>query len=433
MDPAVPTSPPARTRRRAVPLGVVASLIAVLVTGGVVLATRRDARDFRAARRALDEKRYADATGPIDRILRNHPRSAEGHFLRARLEFGTGNPERASGTLIRAADLGYDPVAVDRLRGFLLVLAGQYPAAEPLLVHAREATSGPDPELDEALARCYLQTYQLRAAEAMLRRWAEEAPDDPRPWLWMVDVDKRLDVGPTRVGSRYRQALLRDPNLDSARLGLAESLWATRRYDEAMKEYRTYIARHPSDPAGPFGAGRVALDQQKIDEAVAFFDKALALNPDHLGALKARAGIAMQRQQYAAALPLVERAARLDPLDTETLHRQGLALTRLGREDEAREVQEKANRLRDDLAELERLRHLVRREPRSNDVRARIVGWFLGHGQDEEGLRWARTILTTQPDHLPTNRLLADYYGRHDQPGLANYYRLQADQAARGR
>jgi hypothetical protein len=51
---------------------------------------------------------------------------------------------------------------------------------------------------------------------------------------------------------------------------------------------------------------------------------------------------------------------------------------------------------------------------------------MLEHGHDEEGLRWARMILRDHPGHPETNRLMAAYYERRGNPGLANFYRLQA-------
>ena len=51
----------------------------------------------------------------------------------------------------------------------------------------------------------------------------------------------------------YRAALERDPNLDKARLGLAEQLSKDRRFDEADQEYRTYLRRNPSGRRGAGG------------------------------------------------------------------------------------------------------------------------------------------------------------------------------------
>jgi hypothetical protein len=55
----------------------------------------------------------------------------------------------------------------------------------------------------------------------------------------------------------------------------------------------------------------------------------------------------------------------------------------------------------------------------------------MANGHEEEGLRWAELVVRERPDHAPTNRLLADYFDRRGQSGLANYYRLHASPSRR--
>src|SRR5206468_90013 len=94
----------------------------------------------------------------------------------------------------RAGALGYPPEAIGRLRGLVLARAGRPEAAEPLLRSAWEHARGPDPEVAEALARIYLETFRLDRAAAVLDRWAREVPADPRPCLWRTEVDTRTGV-----------------------------------------------------------------------------------------------------------------------------------------------------------------------------------------------------------------------------------------------
>jgi hypothetical protein len=48
------------------------------------------------------------------------------------------------------------------------------------------------------------------------------------------------------------------------------------------------------------------------------------------------------------------------------------------------------------------------------------------HAQDDEGARWAGRILGERPGDPDASRLLADYYDRRGEAGLANFHRLQA-------
>jgi tetratricopeptide (TPR) repeat protein len=421
-SPALLTRRP-RPWRRLVAVGLgVSILVGLAVAAWGELNVRRDAS---AVRLALAARRPDRAAEPLARWLRARPRSAEAHFLQARMHFAAGDLDAATRELDRAAELGHDPVAISRLRGFLLVLTRRYAEAEPFLVAARDRITRPDPELDEALARCFLQTYQLKSAGTVLRRWMQDAPEDPRPHLWMIEVARRNDARPAEIVKLYQAALEIDPDQDAARLGLAEALWGAERHAEARAEYRAYIARHPDDPAGHLGAGRVALALEDLAAATRDFDEALRLDPENIQALRERAGLALRLRDYPTTLELSERAAKLDPLDPTSLFRQGQALVHLGRADEARALQQRAVRLREEITALDELRFKLKLKPRDYDLRARIAGWFLDHGQEAEGLRWARTVLSVAPDHTPTNRLLAEYYEKTGQAGLASFYRLQ--------
>ena len=42
---------------------------------------------------------------------------------------------------------------------------------------------------------------------------------------------------------------------------------------------------------------------------------------------------------------------------------------------------------------------------------------MLEHGHDDEGLKWTREILRADPNHVPTHRVLAEYYQKHGDLG----------------
>ena len=70
-----------------------------------------------------------------------------------------------------------------------------------------------------------LGTYRLGEARLVIDRWMRDAPADARPYLWLTQFDRRIEVdNPGSWEHHYREALQRDPGLDTARLGLAETL-----------------------------------------------------------------------------------------------------------------------------------------------------------------------------------------------------------------
>ncbi len=257
------------------------------------------------------------------RYLNARPESAEAHALAAQLALEKGKLDLVTDELNRARTLGYPKPELERLHAVTLARIGRYAEAEPILVRLYAGSSGPDPVVDEALARLYLMTYRLGQAEDVIRRWIDDAPGDGRPYLWLTEIDRRMEVDNLESPARhYRQALARDPDLDAARLGLAETLRKLHHNGEAQPEFTQYLARHPDDPAALVGAGRNAVALGDVALAARFLDRALTIAPDDVSVLKGRASLEMARGQPRDASAWLDRALKVDPYDTESLYAQ---------------------------------------------------------------------------------------------------------------
>ena len=187
----------------------------------------------------------------------------------------------------KARALGYPEAKLERIRAIWWARLGRYAEAEPILTRIWSEQPKTDPAVDEALARIYLKTYRLNRAKAVIQRWIEDAPADGRPFLWLTEIDRRTEVdNPESWERHYREALRRDPDLDPARHGLAESLRKVHRNEEADQEYTNYLARHPDDPVALAGAGLNALEMGALSEAARLLDRALALAPTQPSALE---------------------------------------------------------------------------------------------------------------------------------------------------
>jgi Flp pilus assembly protein TadD len=387
-----------------------------------------------AVRRLADSTRKALAAGHPDearallaRWMALQPGSAEAHYLNARARLSAGDFAGVADELTKARELGYSKSEVERLGAIVRSRVGRYSEAEPVLVGILSDLQRRDPEAAEALARVYLETYRLPQAHAVIGRWMRDAPDDGKPYLWLTEIDRRTNGGDSALQeSHYRAALERDPNLDKARLGLAELLRNAHATDAAALEYERFLARNPRDVEGLVGAGRNSLERNDETRALGYFDRALAAAPRDAGALKERARLDQRNGRYLDALGRLDAVLEVDPFDSEALYHRCQILNALGRTAEARSEQNRLDRLKAEQDELVRVRERLLKNPQDNDVRCEIAAWMFGHGRNDEALRWVRMVLAVAPKHQAANRLLMEYHERRGETGLANYYRLQA-------
>ena len=285
----------------------------------------------------------------------------------------------------------------------------------------------PDPMLDEALTRVYLEIYDFPHAGPVLDRWAADAPEDPRPPLWHAAVHRRCNAEPEVIIADYREALRRSPDNAEALIGLATQLQEDHREAEAADAFARYLALRPDDPSAHLGAGRNAAERGDADAAIRHIDRVLELDPDNAEAHLERGKLDLRRGEPASALADLERAAELTPFDPVAQYQRSLALGRLGRRAEAAAAHRTFNALQQAREELEELQQDLAASPKDPDLQCRVARWMFEHGYDDEALLWSRRILVDTPGHPETCRLLADYYERHGQFERAREYREQVD------
>jgi tetratricopeptide (TPR) repeat protein len=384
--------------------------------------------DAQAVREALASGRPATAAGSLRRWLKARPGSAEAHAMQAEVALADGDFPLLKREYNEARSLGYPDEKLDRIRAIWLARLGQLLEAEPILAHLWESSPKTDPGVDEALARIYLKTYRLRSAKAVIDRWIDDAPADGRPFLWLTEIDRRTEVdNPGSWERHFQEALKRDPDLDPARLGLAESLRKVHRNDEATREYEHYLGRHPDDPTALAGAGLNALEMRDLPRATHLLDRALELAPKNAAVLKGRAEVALYSGDLPAALRWLDQATQADPFDDGAFHVRARVRAMLGDASGSRADQAAFDRLKREQAELLALRTPLLDNPSDNLTRSKVVDWCFAHGREKDALDWAMAILAKDPNHAPTCRLLADYYRKQpDGAGLANFYRLKA-------
>jgi tetratricopeptide (TPR) repeat protein len=407
-------------------LAVVVAVLAVPAIVALRLNRWVEPPEEREARRSIREGRYDEAEASLRRWLAAEPGSVDARLLKGRVEVAKNRLAEAAEDLKLAMSLGGSQDDLLLLRALIAAKAGRHSEAEPTLRRAFAEAREPDRQLDEALARVYLETYDMKRAAAVLDRWAGDFPEDPRPHLWRAEIHARDATEADRLLDDYQEALRRDPSLASARFGLAEALRTAHRNAEAAVAYEEYLALRPDDAAAHLGAGRNQAELGNESAAARFLRRAIELDGNNGAAHTELAQLCSRRGDWAGALSYLDRAIALEPYEVGVRYHRSLALARLGRSGEARAEQAFATRLRDDLDRLNKVRSRLVATPGDRSSQLEVARWMFAHGHDKEGARWAEKILAERPLDPDASRMLADYHDRRGEKGLANGYRLNA-------
>ncbi len=422
-----PTRHPSPVARQPRTVAVLILILVLAAIGGYFAYDRYEvARLSGSVRGLLVARHYDEARGLVQRWIRERPRSAEAQYYRAWLALVNQQPREAVEGLEEASRLGFDPRLLRPLAAICQARAGQIREAEPILREAFDQEREPRTEVARELARIYLATYRLPQAAEPIERWRTLAPEDPQPYLASNEVASRSAAEPAVQVRNYQAALERDPTLDKARLGLAEQLSKARRFEEAEHEYLTYLERKPGDASALVGLGRNAFLNGDLDGATRYFEAALQIDPRQPDALKELAQNDMRRGRFVQACRRLELLTQIEPYDHEIRYSYAQALKLSGDDARARTENERATRLRNEQDQILRLRSQILKDPNDRDSRYEVARWMLEHGHAEEGLKWTDEILRVDPTHAPTHQLLADYYEKQGNAGLANYHRLRA-------
>src|SRR5207253_11448430 len=123
--------------------------------------------------------------------------------------------------------------------------------------------------------------------------------------------------------------------------------------------------------------------------------------------------------------PLRESLA-IAPLERETNYQLALCLRRQGKEEEAVACLTRLKRIEAVQGRLAELFAAMVEKPRERSLRREAGAILLYNGQTKEGLGLLQSVLAEDGEDRPTHALLADYYQRIGNRGLADMHRRWA-------
>jgi predicted Zn-dependent protease len=285
------------------------------------------------------------------------------------------------------------------------------------------------PLIFEAITRGFLRLYRLDDAGAVLRQWLERQPDNTQALVFQGRVHEMRQQTPDAV-ARYRRVLELDPENDEGRLRLATVLVQLSQAEEALPHLKFLVKRQPDNFEIHVLMAQCDELLGDTDEAEKVLDGVLARAPHHPLALGERGKLARRLGDLEKAETLLKEAVARDPGSYATRYQLFLCLEQRHKTKEAREEHDRMQRLHEDLERHQKIMtHLMQARPRDADLRYEVAMIAIRSGAVKDGLYWLKSALEVNPNHGPSHRVLANYYQRMGNPGLAAHHRQLAEAA----
>jgi Flp pilus assembly protein TadD len=155
-------------------------------------------------------------------------------------------------------------------------------------------------------------------------------------------------------------------------------------------------------------------------EAVQLLESVLARYPGHPVALGELGKLALRQGRLAESERCLRQACELNPGDYRFQYQFYLCLKRLGKEEEAQQVNARLKHVEQDLKRLQQLVVLqMQQRPRDPELAYEMGMLALRSGISGEALRWFDKALADEPNHAATHEALARYYHQIGEIGRA--------------
>ncbi|MCI0457695.1 MAG: tetratricopeptide repeat protein [Gemmataceae bacterium] len=378
-----------------------------------------------AAERALARRAFPEAQEHLAQCLQVWRWGAQTHLLVARIARRDKAFVEAEQHLQKSRELG-GPEESIRLEYLLLrAQQGDFARVERQLV-SRVVQDHPDTVLIlEVLVPLYMSTYQLANAQECVRRWLQRAPDQLEAWLWQAKLSERSNNHEETL-SAYRRLVELDPDNDDARLQFAGLLSHGHQPREALAQFEYLRARYGDTLPILLGLVRCRRALNEPEEARRLLDQVLAENPRSWMALGERGRLALAQGDAAEAESWFRKAVAVMPYEEDVHYGLYQCLVRLGKKEEAAQVQARMRSLNADLGRLADVTRAIGAAPHDAGLRYEAGLILMRNGKESEGIRWLESALQEDPRHAATHRALAEYYERNGDKERAEQHRQLA-------
>lgn len=413
------------------------ALATVVLAVGAVPAWRRLSFYWQmsAARGALDAGEGERAIELLQQLAESSPQDPEVAYLLCSAYRRAGKIVAARESLRRACDLGWSRRDAQLQELLIEFRAGQVEATEQALLEKLEDGCSIEmaAEIYECLVQGFLADLRIDEAGLTLDHWIDWQPTAVRPRLLRAQLFRMAQVQ-DREEKEYRDLLALDPDNLDARTRMGYIFLEAKDVGGAAEMFRGCIESRPDDPSLWIPLAACERRNGRSDEAQSLLRRALAEKldePRRAYALVELAQIVMEEKDYDEALALLDKAIKLSPSDRSAHYARGLALSRLGRKQEAEKALEKSRLIFDLSERLQDLAKRAARQPEDANLRCDVGEIELELDERPEALAWLLSALRCDKWHERTHLALAKYYTLVGQQDMVDQHMAWAGQSRR--
>lgn len=365
---------------------------------------------FHRANIAFVEGDYRASRSATDLILKGLPNFAPALELAGAAELRLNNSVQAEAFLARAVQQAPELDAARRLLAQLHLRNGQPDKTLDVLRPALEGAR-PDAGLVTLAGEAYLQLGDARGADAMFKRAAAAAPDDPAVRTALARA--QLARGQSTEALKTLSAVSAGDTGYRADLLLIGTQLGKNDLPAALRAADALIAKSPDLALAHTLRGNVLLLRRETPAAARAFEAALAKDPRHFPAVAGLAGIEVAGGKRDLAKARIERFLAAEPRNTSAW----VALA---------ELVNQAGGTPEEVAKP--LREAVRADPARAASHLSLIRHWLNVADAKQALQAAQTAAAALPNDLAVLDALgrAQMAAGNGQQAISTFRRLVA-------
>jgi tetratricopeptide (TPR) repeat protein len=392
----------------------------------------------------IESRRYDLAQFEIDQPASKRLSEAQRQFFSARIARLKGDPRNAERYLDLAHRAGIDP-NLRELEHFLLKMSDRKFADRYLLFQQLERLKQQFLQertvINDAFITALVSNGEHSLGVELVIAWCGEEPTNALAWYWRGVIATQSPDQQAEAQQSFTQAVSLNPDLLDARLQLAASLQAQKRFADSAEQFQYVVNQIGQENSsleettasrwvGLMGLAACAVGEGKTDRATELLRSACELQPR---AYPSRFGLAEQclaanrlEEALQSALLLFE----WKPDDGALNYLLSSIYTKLGNEVSATECFDRFQSIQREIEGLQSRGLALNQPPTSGvDPRGTSPNVLIGLGRDYLRYRWQvagewlHRAERMAPHDMQIAGLLSEFYATGGNLRLANKYR----------